>query len=390
MVADESSAQADALGIRIPTRYKVIVSGRSALVPDTEAIANLVKLFRLTEDNARRVLSTLGMTLKRNTDLSGAAALEKALKRCGLEVTVLPEQVETVSDDRPLSPASLSDERADEDSASNSDTETSEARAQARTFNATIAAEEGTRQKNDSPPSVGVPTTNHAKILQTEQKPVNPCDTGISVAASFANNDHSGADVVSDHPTRTGWRGISLTGLTFAALIALASMTILMVQTKTPQQNDSRKSLPTETAFVLDYVFRNRWQVANFPCDGPSPAFTKYGRDLPLGEVLFINGKPAGNLAGLEKRSDFRYEITGKNSFTLHQKLWAKGDSFMTETLGEPNAIIMDKVTEYTLENPKLLSYSTRKYKFIDLRAAMRGQRSYADREESGQSNLCE
>ncbi len=72
------------------THYKMIYINRNAEVPDTEAIAKLANLFRLSDEKARKILSTPGLTLKRDTDLSRAVLLSKILKTCGLDAAILP------------------------------------------------------------------------------------------------------------------------------------------------------------------------------------------------------------------------------------------------------------------------------------------------------------
>jgi hypothetical protein len=75
-----------------PVKYQIIVSGRNDAVSDKEATENLAKFFSLSEQNAKRILESPGIPLKRNIDLANAARLEVALRKCGLVITVTPEE----------------------------------------------------------------------------------------------------------------------------------------------------------------------------------------------------------------------------------------------------------------------------------------------------------
>jgi hypothetical protein len=187
MDATESSAENYALDARPPTRYKVIVHGRIAGIPDTEAITNLTKRFSLTPELARRVLNTPGLTLKRNIELYDAAMLESALKKCGLEVTALPEQLETMADGKRASPEPLKDESIGETLASISAAGQNQAKTMDRMPGAGISGETEKGRKTYLPLSASEQIPQYTNPKHSETTESNLAGRGAPINAPSAD-----------------------------------------------------------------------------------------------------------------------------------------------------------------------------------------------------------
>jgi hypothetical protein len=159
-------------------------------------------------------------------------------------------------------------------------------------------------------------------------------------------------------------------------------ITGLLADGEATAQNTWKDALPE----VARKIFNKKWSLSDLPCNLNGGTYTIYTNQPPTGATEYLAGKKNQS----EQRQDFEYRTsdTEKNVlFRLHT-IYADGNKFVMQQVGDPNTVVSEVVEKITLQSDQKILI-TRELRQIDFDQMMAGRVAYTKKTENTFKNLC-
>jgi hypothetical protein len=159
-------------------------------------------------------------------------------------------------------------------------------------------------------------------------------------------------------------------------------ITGLLADGEATAQNTSKDALPE----VARKIFNKKWSLSDLPCNLNGGTYTIYTNQPPSGETTYL----AGKINRSEQRQDFEFRIsdTEKNVLFRIHTIFADGNKFVMQQVGNPNTVVTEIVEKITLQNNNkiIINRELRQLYFDQILA---GKIAYAKKNENTYKNLC-
>ena len=147
-------------------------------------------------------------------------------------------------------------------------------------------------------------------------------------------------------------------------------------------ENAPKDSLPE----VARKIFNKKWSLSDLPCNLNGGTYTIYTNQPPTGATEYLAGKKNQS----EQRQDFEFRTsnTEKNVLFRIHTIYADGNKFVMQQVGDPNTVVSEVVEKITLQSDQKILI-TRELKQIDFDQMMAGRVAYTTKTENTFKNLC-
>lgn len=147
-------------------------------------------------------------------------------------------------------------------------------------------------------------------------------------------------------------------------------------------EDDANTAMPE----VVNKVLNKKWSLGDLPCNLNGGTYTIYTDQPPSGVLEYLGG----NKNQSEQKQDFEYRTSNTEANVLFRRhtIYADGNKFVMQQVGDPNTVVSEVIEKITLQaNTKLMI--TREIKQIDFDKMLAGKISYNVKTENSSKNLC-
>jgi hypothetical protein len=153
------------------------------------------------------------------------------------------------------------------------------------------------------------------------------------------------------------------------------------------QSNKKDGDAPKESVpDIAQKIFNKKWSLSNLPCDLNGGTYTIYTNQPPTGATEYLAGKK--NQSDQKQTFEFRTSDTEKNVLFRFHTIYAEGNKFVMQQVGDPTTIVSEVVEKITLQNNQKIIIE-RELRQIDFDQMLAGKVAYTKKNENTFKNLC-
>jgi hypothetical protein len=156
----------------------------------------------------------------------------------------------------------------------------------------------------------------------------------------------------------------------------------LLADSQSAAPNTPKDTLPE----IAQEIFNKKWSLSDLPCNLNGGTYTIYTNQPPSGETTYL----AGKINRSEQRQDFEFRIsdTEKNVLFRTHTIFADGNKFVMQRVGNPNTVVTEIVEKITLQNSNKIVIN-RELRQLDFDQMLEGKIAYTKKTENTYKNLC-